>query len=122
MIQNESKVKIIDNTWAKSWKVVRVLKWSFWWFAKIWDKVVVAVKSAAPNWQVSKGEVSWAVVVRTRKETRRSDWSYIRFEDNAVALIDKEWSPRWKRIFWPVAKELRSKWFRPVANIAEEVI
>lgn len=122
MIQNESKVKIIDNTWAKTWKVIRILKWSFTNFATVWDKVVIAVKTASPSWQVWKWEVSRAVVVRTRKEIRRPDWTYIRFEDNAVALIDKDWNPKWKRIFWPVAKELRLKWFRPVANIAEEVI
>lgn len=122
MIQNESKVKIVDNSWAKTWKVIRVLKWPFWWFATVWDKVVIAIKTANPIWQIWKWEVSWAVVVRTRKEIRRDDGTYIRFEDNAVALIDKECSPLWKRIFWPVAKELRSKWFRTVANIAEEVI
>ncbi len=122
MIQNESKVKIIDNTWAKTGKVVRVLKWSFSNFAKIGDKVVISIKSATPGGQVNKGDVNRAVVVRTRKETKRPDGSYIRFEDNAVALIDKWWAPRGKRIFWPVAKELRTKWFKAVANIAEEVI
>ncbi len=122
MIQNESKVNIVDNTWGRSAKVVRILKWSFPRFATVWDKVVVALKSASPDWQVSKWDVSWAVVVRTVKEVRRKDWSYIRFGDNAVALINKDGWARWKRIFGPVAKELREKWYRPIANMAEEVI
>ena len=123
MIQNESAVRIVDNTWAKTWKVIRVLKWSFPTYATVWDKVVIAVKSAVPGWQVSKWDVVRAVVVRTRKEIKRPDWSYIRFEDNAVALISKEWwDPRWKRIFWPVAKELRTKGFKSIANMAEEII
>ena len=122
MIQNESKVKIIDNTWAKTAKVIRILKWSFTNFATVGDRVVVAIKSAIPGWQVAKWDVSWAVVCRTRKEIKRMDGTYIRFEDNAVALIDKDLKPKGKRIFWPVAKELRTKWFKSIANIAEEVI
>ncbi|MBS8121896.1 50S ribosomal protein L14 [Candidatus Vampirococcus lugosii] len=122
MIQNESKVKIVDNSGAKTGKVIRVLKGPFGGFATVGDKVVIAIKTANPIGQIGKGEVSWAVVVRTRKEIRRDDGTYIRFEDNAVALIDKECSPLGKRIFGPVAKELRSKGFRTVANIAEEVI
>lgn len=122
MIQNESLVKIVDNTWAKSWKVVRILKWSNAKFAYIWDKVVVAVKTAIPGWMIEKWEVVRWVIVRVKKEIWRKDWSYIRFEDNAIALIDKEWNPRWKRIFWPVARELREKWFRSLANMAEEII
>lgn len=122
MIQNETAVKIVDNTWAKIWKVIRILKWSRARFATIWDKVVIAIKNAATWGQISKWDVAWAVVVRTRKEIRRKDWTYIRFGDNAVAIIDKEWMPRGKRIFWPVARELREKWFYKVATLAEEII
>lgn len=122
MIQQESQVKVIDNTWAKSGRVIRVLKWSFPTYATVGDKVVIAIKSAVPGWQASKWEVAHAVVVRTRKEVKRPDGSYIRFGDNAVALVGKDWAPRGKRIFWPVAKELRSKWYKTVANMAEEII
>ena len=122
MLQNESKVKIVDNTGWRTGKVIRILKGSFPRFATIWDKVVIAINSASPDGQVSKWDVSWGVVVRTVKEVRRKDWSYIRFWDNAVALINKEWWARWKRIFWPVAKELREKWYRSLASMAEEVI
>ena len=122
MLQTESRVKIVDNTWAKTWLVIRVIKWSSAKFAYVWDKVVIAVKTASTWWQVSKWDVVRAVVVRTAKEIRRSDGTYIRFEDNAVAIIDKEWKPKWKRIFGPVAKELREKGFREVANMAEEII
>lgn len=122
MIQNESAVKIVDNTWAKTWKVIRILKWSRARFASVWDKVVIAVKSAATGWQINKWDVAWAVVVRTRKEIWRKDWTYIRFGDNAVAIIDKEGMPKWKRIFGPVARELREKGFYKVATLAEEII
>jgi large subunit ribosomal protein L14 len=122
MIQNESKVKIADNTWWKIWKVFRVLNWSKWRFARMWDKVVISIKEASTTWQVSKWDVVRAVVVRARKEMKRNDGTYIRFEDNAVAIIDKEGKPKWKRIFWPVARELREKGFKEVANIAEEII
>lgn len=122
MIQNESVVNVVDNTWAKLWKVIRVLKWSNARFATIGDIVVIAILDAAKGGQFDKGDVAWAVVVRTTKEMRRSDGTYVRFEDNAVAIIDKEKNPKGKRIFWPVAKELRTKGFRPVANLAEEII
>lgn len=122
MIQNESVVNVVDNTWAKLAKVIRVLKWSNGRFATIWDIVVVAILDAAKGWQYDKGDVAWGVVVRTRKENRRPDGTYVRFEDNAIAIIDKEKNPKWKRIFWPVAKELRTKGFRNIANLAEEII
>ncbi len=122
MIQNESNVKVADNTWAKTWKVIRIIKSSNSRFAYVWDIVVIAIKSALPSSQIEKWDVSRAVLVRSRKEIGRKDWTYVRFEDNAVALIDKEKAPKWKRIFWPVAKELREKWFRTVANLADEII
>lgn len=122
MIQNESIVNIADNTWAKVWKVIRIIKWSNAKFAYIWDIVVIAIVNADKWALLNKWDVAWAVIVRTRKENRRPDWTYIRFEDNAVAIIDKEKNAKWKRIFWPVAKELRNKWFRTLANLAEEII
>lgn len=122
MLQNESLVRIVDNTWAKLWKVIRIIKWSRARFAYLWDKVVLAVKEATPGWQISKWDVVRWVIVRTKKEVWRNDWTYIRFEDNAAAIIDKQWNPKWKRIFWPVGKELRDKWFKALANLAEEVI
>lgn len=122
MIQNESVVTIADNTGAKSWLVIRVLKWSRTRFATVWDKVVVAVKSVASTSNLEKWAVMRWVVVRTKKEIKRPDGSYLRFDDNAIALINKSWDPIGKRIFGPVARELRLKWFRAVANMAEEII
>lgn len=122
MIQQESKVIIADNSWGKTAKVIRVLKWSSARFATVGDIVVVAIKSASSSSQVDKWSVQWWVVVRTRKEIRRTDWSYIRFSDNAIALINKSKEPMGKRIFGPVARELREKSFRQVANMAEEII
>ena len=122
MIQNESKVIVADNTWAKTAKVIRVLDWSNNKSATIWNRVVLAVKSASPTWQIDKWDVVRWVVVRVRKEIKRNDWTYIRFQDNAVALIDDSWNPKGKRIFWPVARELREKWFKKVATLSEEII
>lgn len=122
MIQNESVVNIADNTGAKTGLVIRVLKGSRTRFATVGDKVVVAVKSVASTSNLEKGAVMRGVVVRTRKEIRRPDGSYLRFEDNAIALINKSGDPIGKRIFGPVARELRFKGFRAVANMAEEII
>lgn len=122
MIQNESKVIIADNTWAKIGKVIRVLKWPYWWTASIWDKVVIAIKESDPTSNVKSWTVSWALVVRTRKEVRREDWTYIRFWDNAVVLIDKDLNAKWKRIFWPIWKEVRTKWYKNISLLAEFII
>lgn len=122
MIAQESNVIVADNTWAKTAQVIRVLWWSTVKVATVGDIVVVAIKSASPTGQIETASVQWWVVVRTRKELARSDGSYVRFEDNAIALIGKNREPLWKRIFWPVAKELRDKWFRKVATMAEEII
>jgi len=121
MLQTESRVKIVDNTWAKTWLIIGLIKWNAS-FATVWDKVVIAVKSALPSSTYNKWDVVRAVIVRVAKEIRRKDGSYIRFEDNAVAIIDKEWAAKWKRIFGPVAKELREKGFKNIANMAEEII
>ncbi len=122
MIWNESKVVIADNTWAKLWKVIRVKKGSNAKYATVGDVVVVAIKKAIPWWQVEEGDVVWGVVIRTKRAIKRKDWTVIKFSDNAVALINKDWEPRWKRIFGPVAREVREKGFRQLANLAEEVI
>jgi len=122
MIWNESKVVIADNTWGKIGKVIRVKKSSNAKYATVGDIVVVAIKKALPGWQVEEGDVVWWVVVRTTREIRRKDWTSIRFADNAVALINKDLEPRGKRIFGPVAREVREKGFRQLANLAEEVI
>ncbi len=122
MIQNESMVNIIDNTWAITAKVIRVLKWSSSRYALLWDKVVLAVKTARPWEQVKKWEIVKWVLVRSKKETRRKDGSYIRFEDNAVVLIDDAGNLKWKRIFGPVAREVKEKWYHQIAKMAEEVI
>lgn len=122
MIQNESLVTIIDNSGALKWKVIRVLKGSLGKSAIIWDKVVLAVKQAKPNGSVSSWDVVKWVVVRTKKETRRKDGSYIRFEDNAVVLIKDDLNPIGKRIFWPIAREVKERWYVQIAKLAEEVI
>lgn len=122
MIQQESNVIVADNTGAKTAQVIRVLKWSTGKIAWVGDIVVVAIKSATPSWQVAKASVQWWVVVRTRKEIRRPDGTYIRFDDNAIALIWKNKEPLGKRVFWPVARELRERGFRTVAVMAEEII
>jgi len=122
MIQNETIVNIIDNTGALKWKVIRVLKGSLGKNATIWDKVVLAIKQARPDGAIAAWSVAKWVVVRTKKEIRRKDWSFIRFEDNAVVLIKDDLNPIWKRVFWPIAKEVREKWFAQVAKLAEDVI
>lgn len=126
MLKNESVVVVADNTWAKKAKIIRILKGSAGKTATVWDSVVVAVKSAMTNGSVKKWQVTRAVVVRVKKEIPRKDGSYIRFGDNAVILMTKndkwEMSPIGKRIFGPVAKELRELWYRNITNMAEEVL
>lgn len=126
MLQNESVVKIVDNSWAKEGLIIRVLKWWNARFAKIGDKVVVAIKEATPTAQVKKWEVSRALIVRVKKEIKRADWTYIRFWDNAAILVQKDAKegikPLWKRIFGPVAKELREMWYKSIANLSEEIV
>ena len=122
MIGQESKVVIVDNTWGKTGKVIRVLKGSSARFATVGDRVVIAVKTASANGQIESGSVQRWVVVRVRKEIKREDGTYIRFNDNAVALINKSHDPIGKRIFWPVAREVRKKGFRRLATMAEEIV
>jgi large subunit ribosomal protein L14 len=123
VIQQESRCKVADNTGAKELLVIRVLGGSSRRYARIGDVVVGSVKDALPGGGVKKGEVVKAVVVRTAKERRRSDGSYIRFDDNAVVLLTPDSrNPRGTRIFGPVARELREKRFMKIISLAPEVL
>jgi large subunit ribosomal protein L14 len=122
MIQQESMVRIADNSGAKRALVIRVLGGSGRRYARIGDTVVVAVKDALPDGTVKKGDVAKAVVVRTRKEIRRKDGSYIRFDENAAVIINDAGEPRATRIFGPVGRELREKKFMKIVSLAPEVI
>ena len=122
MIQQESVVKVADNSGAKTALVIRVLGGTRRRYATLGDVVIVAVKNALPNGTVKKSDVARAVVVRTAKETRRKDGSYIRFDENAVVLINDDKEPKGTRIFGPVARELREKAFMKIISLAPEVI
>lgn len=126
MLKTESIVVVADNTWVKKAKIIRILKSSTAKTAIIGDRVVVAVQQVAPTSTIKKWDVSQAMIVRTRKEISRKDGTYLRFWDNAVILMSKdakgEIKPIGKRIFWPVAKELKELWYRNITNMAEEVI
>jgi large subunit ribosomal protein L14 len=122
MIQQESMVKVADNSGAKTALVIRVLGGTRRRYAGLGDIVIVAVKNALPNGTVKKSDVARAVVVRTVKETRRKDGSYIRFDENAVVIINDNGEPRATRIFGPVARELREKRYMKIVSLAPEVI
>ncbi len=122
MIQQESRLAVADNSGAKEVLCIRVLGGTRRRYASIGDKIVVSVKSAIPGGNVKKGEVSRAVVVRTKKEYRRRDGSYIRFDENAAVLLNAQDEPRGTRIFGPVARELREKQFMRIVSLAPEVI
>ena len=122
MIQQESMVRVADNSGAKRALVIRVLGGTRRRYAGLGDTVIVAVKDALPNGTVKKSEVARAVVVRTVKETRRKDGSYIRFDENAVVIINDQGEPRATRIFGPVARELREKRYMKIVSLAPEVI
>jgi large subunit ribosomal protein L14 len=122
MIQQESMVKVADNSGAKKALVIRVLGGTRRRYAGLGDKVVVAVKDALPNGTVKKSDVAKAVVVRTVKETRRKDGSYIKFDENAVVIIDDKGEPKATRIFGPVARELRDKRYMKIVSLAPEVL
>ena len=122
MIQQESIVKVADNSGAKRALVIRVLGGTRRRYAGLGDTVIVAVKDALPNGTVKKSDVARAVVVRTGKETRRKDGSYIRFDENAVVIINEAGEPRATRIFGPVARELREKRFMKIVSLAPEVL
>jgi large subunit ribosomal protein L14 len=122
MIQNESRLKVADNSGAREVLVIRVLGGTRRRYASIGDQVVVTVKDALPSGNVKKGSVSKAVIVRTKKEVRRPDGSYIRFDDNAVVLLNNTGELRGTRIFGPVARELREKDYMKIISLAPEVI
>jgi large subunit ribosomal protein L14 len=122
MIQTESRLKVADNSGAKEVLCIKVLGGTRRRYASLGDKIVVTVKQAMPSGNVKKGTVSKAVVVRTKKEVRRADGSYIRFDDNAVVLISATGELRGTRIFGPVARELREKDYLKVVSLAPEVL
>ena len=122
MIQQESRLKIADNSGAKEVLCIRVLGGTKKRYASLGDKIVVTIKNALPNGNVKKGSVSNAVVVRTKKEIKRKDGSYIMFEDNAAILLNENDEPRGTRVFGPVARELRQKKFMKIVSLAPEVL
>ena len=122
MIQTESRLSVADNSWAKEVLCIKVLGWSHRRYASIWDIIVCTVKKAAPDGAVKKKKVVKAVVVRTAKEVRRKDWSYVRFDENACVIIDDNGQPKWTRIFWPVARELKGKGYQKIVSLAPEVL
>ena len=122
MIQQESRLKVADNTGAKEVLCIRVLGGTKRRYASVGDKIVVSVKEATPNGNTKKGSVSTAVVVRTKKEIRRPDGSYIRFDDNACVLLTPNSEMKGTRVFGPVARELRDKQFMKIVSLAPEVL
>ncbi len=122
MIQQETILKVADNTGAKELLCIRVLGGSTRRYASVGDIIIASVKLANPGGSVKKGEVVKAVVVRTAKEVGRSDGSYIRFDDNAAVILDQNMNPRGTRIFGPVARELRDKRFMKIISLAPEVL
>jgi large subunit ribosomal protein L14 len=122
MIQQETMLKIADNSGAKRALCIRVLGGTKRRYAGLGDVIIVAVKDALPTGAVKKGDVAKAVVVRTAKETRRKDGSYIRFDENAAVIINDQFEPRATRIFGPVARELRQKRFMKIVSLAPEVL
>ena len=122
MIQNESRLKVADNTGAKELLTIRVLGGSNRRYAGLGDVIVATVKDAIPGGNVKKGDVVKAVVVRTVKQTRRADGSYIKFDENAAVLLKNDGEPRGTRIFGPVGRELRDKKFMKIVSLAPEVI
>lgn len=122
MIQEETNLVVADNSGAKRVRCIRVLGGSNRRYASVGDLIVVSVKAALPNAGVKKGEVSRAVVLRTKKEIRRKDGSYIRFDENAAVLLNPQNEPRGTRIFGPVARELRDKKFMKIISLAPEVL
>ncbi len=122
MIQTETRLAVADNSWAKEVLCIKVLWWSHRRYASIWDIIVCSVKKASPDWNIKKKKVVKAVVVRTKKEIWRKDGSYIRFDDNACVIIWEDWNIKWTRIFWPVARELKVKWYNKIVSLAPEVL
>jgi large subunit ribosomal protein L14 len=122
MIQEMTRLKVTDNSGAKELQAFKILGGSKRKYASLGDIVVASVKSATPNGNVKKKEIVRAVIVRTRKEVRRPDGSWIRFDDNAAVIIDKQNNPRATRVFGPVARELRAKNFMKIVSLAPEVV
>ena len=122
MIQQETRLKVADNSGAKEILCFKILGGSKRRYASLGDLIVVTVKNAIPGGAVKKGDVTRAVVVRTKKEVRRSDGSYIRFDDNAAVLINNQNEPQGTRVFGPIARELRDKKFMKILSLAPEVI
>lgn len=122
MIQQESRLRVADNTGAKEILTIRVLGGSHRRYGSVGDIIVATVKSASPNGVVKKGDVVKAVIVRTRRPIRRKDGSYIRFDENAAVIIDDNKNPRGTRIFGPVARELREGGFMRIVSLAPEVL
>lgn len=122
MLQQESRLRVADNTGAKEVLCIRVLGGTKRRYASVGDKIVVSVKEATPAGNVKKGVVSTAVVVRTKKEVRRADGSYIRFDDNACVLLNAQGEMRGTRVFGPVARELRDKQYMKIVSLAPEVL
>tara|TARA_Y100000588_G_C14220200_1_gene910659 strand:- start:1151 stop:1519 length:369 start_codon:yes stop_codon:yes gene_type:complete len=122
VIQQETRLNVADNTGAKELLCIRVLGGTKRKYARIGDIVVVTVKKAIPGTELKKGTISKAVVVRTRKEIRRRDGSYIRFDDNAAVLINNQMEPTGTRVFGPVGRELREKNFMKIISLAPEVV
>ena len=122
MLQQESRVKVADNTGAKELLTIRVLGGSGRRYARLGDVIVATVKDAIPGGNVKKGDVVKAVIVRTKKESRRPDGSYIKFDENAAVILKPDGDPRGTRIFGPVGRELREKKFMKIISLAPEVI
>ena len=122
MIQEYSRLNVADNSGAKRIMCIRVLGGTRKRYARIGDRIIVSVKDAIPGGNVKKGEVATAVVVRTKKEIRRKDGSYIRFDENAAVIISPEGEPKGTRIFGPVARELREKQYMKIVSLAPEVL
>jgi large subunit ribosomal protein L14 len=122
MIQQESRLKVADNTGAKELLTIRVKGGSTRRYAAIGDEIVATVKSASPTGNVKKGDVVRAVIVRTRRPVRRPDGSYIRFDENAAVIVDEAHNPRGTRIFGPVARELRERGYMRIVSLAPEVL
>ena len=122
MIQAESRLVVADNSGAKECACIRVLGGTRRRYASVGDVIVVAVKSVIPSSEIKKGAVSKALIVRTKKEVRRADGSYIRFDDNACVIVDDSKNPKGKRIFGPVARELRDMDFMKIISLAPEVL
>ena len=122
MIQQETRLKVADNSGAKEVLCIKVLGGTRKKYAKLGDLIIVTVKKAIPGGVVKKGEISKAVIVRAKKELRRNDGSYIRFDENAAVLIDNQKEPKGTRVFGPVARELREKQFMKILSLAPEVL